>query len=140
MTEQLRMFMTPAEILSERRVNGNEIEDEDYEVAGYDTWDGDFDYDDPDVRGAAEEAMWSRKLDEAYDDGTYDSIEEEGVRSPIALGPERIGNGHHRIATANNLNPHQFVPVMHYSFDSTALRAGFGFTPDEEEYSRWSRH
>ena len=29
MTEQLRMFMTPAEIMAERKVSGLEIEDED---------------------------------------------------------------------------------------------------------------
>lgn len=116
MTEQLRMFMTPAEIMAERKVSGLEIEDED--IVG-DTDDKPYDAE------AALQNFWERKLYESDDDALYDRISSEGVRTPINLGPEHIGNGHHRIAVVNDLNPNQFVPVLHYPSHRDAMRAGF---------------
>jgi hypothetical protein len=64
---------------------------------------------------------------ERYHEGTPgttlgESIEAEGVKSPIRLGqtigsmgkPEIVG-GHHRLAVATQVNPHQFVPVLHHT-------------------------
>jgi hypothetical protein len=59
-----------------------------------------------------------------HDDATSlgESIEREGVKSPIHLGrtvgsmgkPEIVG-GHHRMAVMRNLNPDQLMPVLHHT-------------------------
>ena len=64
--------------------------------------------------------------EERYHPGTEgvtlgESIEAEGVKSPIRLG-ETVGSmgkkeivgGHHRLAVATSVNPHQFLPVLHH--------------------------
>ena len=51
---------------------------------------------------------------------TFSSIALEGVHTPVALAhphepdaPEYIAGGHHRVAVMRNLNPDQYLPVMH---------------------------
>lgn len=51
---------------------------------------------------------------------TFSSIADEGVKTPVALGHEEgtgrppfVAGGHHRIAVMRNLNPDQYMPVVH---------------------------
>jgi hypothetical protein len=72
---------------------------------------------------------FSRK---AMDEGRTlrDSIAREGVRSPVDLHhptsysedrrPE-LGEGHHRVFTANDLNPNMEVPVRHKEYDANSF-------------------
>ena len=72
-------------------------------------------------------SYWTQTENPRYHPGTPgttlgESIEAEGVHSPIRLGqtigsmgkPEIVG-GHHRLAVATQVNPHQFVPVLHHT-------------------------
>lgn len=43
----------------------------------------------------------------------YESVKERGVEYPISLRQGSINNGHHRIVTANQINPDMFIPVRH---------------------------
>lgn len=48
----------------------------------------------------------------------YESIKERGVVSPVSVGltvdgNEYINDGHHRVASANDIDPEMYIPV-HY--------------------------
>lgn len=48
----------------------------------------------------------------------YDSIRDEGIKSPVALyiygdNKELLSDGHHRVAAANDINPHMYIPVRY---------------------------
>jgi hypothetical protein len=162
--EQLKMFMTPKEIMQQYQpLDGDrmEIDDTDYTT----------DSDHFNVREEEDHELWERKLDESqYDreiqhpragedtgrsrttggrsnmpyhtwtgstnnpyervvgyerhqesESLYDSIERTGVQKPIHLGrqfglenkPQVVG-GHHRLASANDINPDMLVPVLHH--------------------------
>lgn len=67
-----------------------------------------------------EKSFWSRKGNEAYDSGVYDSIKKEGVVNPVEVTTNRrspmIANGYHRVAAVNALDEafgkvNSFVPV-----------------------------
>lgn len=100
MAEQLRLFMTPREIMSEyqpHEADRNEVVDE--------------------GRMETNDEVWSRKLDKAHNDGLVEDIYHHGVELPVSLDPvnRRVRGGHHRIAAANHLNPDQFIPVAYNS-------------------------
>lgn len=50
--------------------------------------------------------------------GLYNKIASEGIQSPVHLFRTRegdeMGNGHHRVAVANDLDPATEVPVIHH--------------------------
>jgi hypothetical protein len=72
-----------------------------------------------------DDQFWDRKLDESYGStrqSLRDDIEESGqVKVPVKLTIEdtnlgtlqRIRQGHHRIAAANEVNPDMEVPIRH---------------------------
>jgi len=77
-----------------------------------------------------DDQFWDRKLDESYgshysfgaDKDLRDDIQESGqVKVPVKLTIEdtnlgtlqRIRQGHHRIAAANEVNPDMEVPIRH---------------------------
>ena len=81
----------------------------------------------------ADEKLWADKLRESKqtlgsgspDEGTwrplYDDIAKSGVKQPVwvghppgAAGPPMVIEGHHRIASAADINPKMEVPVRHY--------------------------
>jgi hypothetical protein len=66
--------------------------------------------------GSAASTLFSKKRGK---DSLYQSIQKEGVRTPIRLrmhqGTEQINDGHHRVAAANDINPEMYLPV---SYDS----------------------
>ena len=98
MAEQLRLFMTPKEIMSQYQPHEGDREELEYEG-----------------RMETNDEMWSRKLDEAHYAGLVEDIQHHGVEIPVSLDPvnRRIRGGHHRIAAANHLNPDQFIPVAY---------------------------
>lgn len=69
--------------------------------------------------------MWADKLAESKvdnaDDGTdrtiWQSVKDEGVRSPVDIAHRPSGpmlwDGHHRVVSALNTDPDQYVPVLH---------------------------
>ena len=102
--DQLQMFMRPHEILN--KLSGF-IDDTD----GYLDDGRDYPYSD----------LHDEKLSEAKDSGLHDAIETDGVRNHIVLtntgGDKfRMGNGHHRLSAALDLEEkgHQIdIPVIH---------------------------
>jgi hypothetical protein len=60
--------------------------------------------------------------DPAYDKATgeslYESIQKHGVKKPVTIGIDDNGtwvsNGHHRIVSANQVNPDMYVPHEYY--------------------------
>lgn len=118
MGEQLRMFMTPREIMSEYKPNPADFTSviESSNTSTKRRWS---------EREETEGELWDRKAEEANVSGLTDSITTHGVKMPIALDPENriIRGGHHRLIVANHLNPHQFVPVMHVNTVGQAKQA-----------------
>lgn len=108
MAEQLRMFMTPREIVSEYApLLGDRLK-----------------VNQPFTKFEEPEATWERKAQEADKVGLTASIKERGVEIPVSLDPstDMVVGGHHRIAAALKINPDQFIPVMHHSFPNAAIR------------------
>lgn len=105
MAEQLRMFMTPHEIMQEYHPNPGDFEIED------------------DTEGD----LWDRKAMEAADSGLEASIRKHGIKMPISLDPKNriVRGGHHRLAVAHYLSPHQFIPVMHVDSVDSAGQAEY---------------
>jgi len=110
--KQLSMFL-PAKVLRGMRPH---MEDIDSETEGWD------DYKEPGVAGPGmrnkKRFMWQVKLDESSDDNLYDSIAFEGVHTPILIqhygkNKTRLAEGHHRVASAYDINPDMEVPVEH---------------------------
>lgn len=134
MAEQLRMFMSPDEIRQQYKIHPSEIEEDDFAAVGLDS----LEDPEPEDLSALHEEFWNRKEDEAWDDGTYGSVEESGVRTPISLGPAHIGNGHHRLISAL-MSGKQFVPVLHYSDHQNAMRSGFDANGQLTD-KRWQFH
>ena len=69
----------------------------------------------------ADEQVWETKLRESKQRPLYDDIAKSGVKEPVwvghppgAAGPPKIIEGHHRIASAADINPKMEVPVRHY--------------------------
>lgn len=121
MAEQLRMFMTPHEIMQQYKPNPPDFfKGVSVVKDGKST-----------TRTETNEEFWARKGEEADDVRLTDSIKEGGVKMPISLDPatRTIRGGHHRLAVAHRLNPHQFVPVMHVGTVKEAGKA-------EEDISR----
>lgn len=104
--EQLRMFMTPREI-----VEGGRFAPSDKQY------------------GESVGRMWQRKLKESqrpptsrgHGAGLYDSIARSGVQSPVELyhgnpeehDPDQVWDGHHRLASAYATRPDAHIPVEH---------------------------
>lgn len=97
--KQLKMFMTPREIMKE------------YSPIG-----GDF------IGNETADQLWERKADEAEANGLLDSVRELGVQVPVSLDHrhKEVMGGHHRIAAQHRLNPDQFIPVNYENDPSTA--------------------
>lgn len=111
MAEQLRMFMTPREIVSEYHPLAGDFKVLRDPVTKKDTFEQPAD-------------VWERKAQEADRVGLTESIKERGVEIPVSLDPKEkvVVGGHHRIAAALKINPDQFIPVMHHSFPNAAIR------------------
>lgn len=99
---QLKMFMTPREIDPTGSV------DDDTSV----------DFSEPEqVRRTYLEGLLDTKDETAYKTGLYDSILEEGVKTPIQIvhdpeGGNILGHGNHRFAVARH-RPDTLIPVLH---------------------------
>jgi len=69
--------------------------------------------------------LHDHKMRESKGSGLLEEIRERGVEKPIEVfvdNPNKafqtnhqITDGHHRIASANNINPNMEIPVKHYS-------------------------
>jgi len=62
--------------------------------------------------------VMGQKLGESRMTGLYDSIKAQGVSKPVyvthdaKLG-QTVGDGHHRIAAAHDIDPNMLIPVEH---------------------------
>ena len=122
--QQLQMFMPAKHLIDlpfhepDREWIENEGE-EWIDSEGESSWEGGGDYLEDD------DQFWDRKLDESYTRGydyVRDAIQESGqVKVPVKLTTEdyslgtmqRVRQGHHRIAAANEVNPDMEIPVRH---------------------------
>jgi hypothetical protein len=119
--EQLKMFMTPKEIMSSHKNWDRLLNDPDgsklyayklheakteptSEAYRYDVWAAGR----TDVLGPRIPPMY-RTL--------YESVKAEGVKKPVHLSPNYVVWGHHRIAAANDIDPNMLIPVKHYAED-----------------------
>jgi len=98
MDKQLRMFMTPQEIMDNYEPNPFENK-----------WNAEQN------RKENNEELWARKADEADKSGLTGDIKEKGVGLPISLDmhTNTVNDGHHRVAAAHRLNPDQFMPIVY---------------------------
>jgi hypothetical protein len=132
--EQLAMYKTPKEIMSE-----------------YNPLKGD-------IRGGeTPKDTWKRKADEGRTglsgnsrneafsvdspDTLENSIRREGVQNPVTLEPKdltfgyrpEVFGGHHRIATANKINPDMLIPVTY----SNTLAGADTYNPNTPDDPRF---
>lgn len=81
-------------------------------------------------KGETNEQVLARKLKSAKEDawegskGMYESIKKIGVQEPVELVHSKkesfLGEGHHRLASAMDVNPNMLLPVSHHYL--TAIR------------------
>lgn len=74
-------------------------------------------------RGESNQEVLARKLASAKADkwepskGMYESIKKIGVQEPVEIihsdKGQMLGEGHHRIASAMDVNPNMLIPVEH---------------------------
>ena len=66
-----------------------------------------------------EQQVMDQKLNEAKSTGLYDSIKNSGVLKPVYVSRNKhfgdgvLGDGHHRIAAAHDIDPNMLIPVEH---------------------------
>ena len=65
-----------------------------------------------------EKTIMDQKLGESRITGLYDSIKAQGVSTPVYVSQhtrlgQTVGDGHHRIAAAHDIDPHMLIPVEH---------------------------
>lgn len=105
---QLKMFMTPKELMEHFQPNPGDIDHHDIEM--YD--DGGNARSDEDINSE----FWDIKRDENDLSGLTEDVAAIGVRTPVTVqyhklhGPV-IRGGHHRIAAAMEVNPDMLIPV-----------------------------
>lgn len=69
--------------------------------------------------------LHDEKLKESQTSGLLEKIRDQGVKEPVSIlirkhettwdDYHQLWNGHHRVVSANNVNPNMEVPVWHYS-------------------------
>ena len=65
-----------------------------------------------------EKEVMGQKLGESRITGLYDSIKAQGVSTPVYVSHnakfgQTVGDGHHRIAAAHDIDPNMLLPVEH---------------------------
>lgn len=65
-----------------------------------------------------EKTIMDQKLGESRMTGLYDSIKAQGVSTPVYVSHSKkfgqtVGDGHHRIAAAHDIDPNMLIPVEH---------------------------
>lgn len=149
-----RMFMTPREIMKNyspldadryladdaMELRGITREDWDENMYTGETWE------ELGNRYETDGDVWDRKLHESHDppwkddpdleDKTlYEAIAQDGVKYPVWLGEETseetgkpmVTGGHHRIASANDLDPTRLIPVLHSRDIFDAKSSGYQY-------------
>ena len=106
--DQFKLFMTARELREQYDPNWGDFEDDE-----------------------TSEDVWNRKLRESKETGLHKDIEDIGVRMPVTVSdnpatdsefkPEILG-GHHRVASAFEINPDMLIPV-HYGDDTESARS-----------------
>ena len=68
----------------------------------------------------SKEQLIKEKLEESKQAGLHNQIKEQGVRTPVAIHNDDDGqylwDGHHRVVSANKINPNMLIPVEHYEY------------------------
>lgn len=89
-----------------------------------------FEHDEEEFYAARADSKWGKQA--AYDSrgSLYNSIKEEGVRSPIHLGKNigtmgkpQVAGGHHRLGAQFDIDPDQPMPVLHHEDIQAARRS-----------------
>jgi hypothetical protein len=138
--EQLRMFMTPREILDEYKPyeaeylpvkdpkTGRPVEKPDEKLG-------------TSYEMESDKQLWDRKLQESRQNGLMADLKEHGVEVPVSLNPEtrQVTGGHHRIITAFHLHPDQFIPVMHFPDTGSAGFAEYQLLKKPENQDLFER-
>jgi hypothetical protein len=65
-----------------------------------------------------EKNVMAQKLSNSRTTGLYDSIKDQGVSKPVYVSQnakfgQTVGDGHHRIAAAYDIDPNMLIPVEH---------------------------
>jgi hypothetical protein len=68
------------------------------------------------------------------ENSTYESVRQYGVQTPVLLEGGQLRHGHHRVYSANDINPAMEVPVTHV--DKNNPRPGMG-NPLDSFHSGW---
>jgi hypothetical protein len=63
------------------------------------------------------ENMWEQKHDEAWEDGLYHQVSDEGVKTPVTVWhtdtSRNLHDGHHRVAAQYDADPDRLIPLNH---------------------------
>ena len=68
-----------------------------------------------------DKGTYEQKLRNAPKRGLPESIKEKGVEEPVSIihikqfPHKMISDGHHRVATANSIDPNMEIPVVHHA-------------------------
>lgn len=141
--KQLKMFMSPNELKAEGYVpNPLEARGEDMGGSIHEP-----------LGTTSSDRMMARKVRESQESGLYGKIEGEGVQAPVSIvtpthdlvphpslrkigfdtSPQMVGNGHHRLASQEAIDPDRLMPVMHFE------RLGTATMEDPEGDHIWDR-
>lgn len=110
---QLRLYMTADELMN---------------IRAHDSSKGTSLKDDPEMyQYKLAESKPSRRPRAAQNESLYESIAREGVKTPVRIWAYRINknsgwnellvNGHHRVASANDIDPQMWIPVEYTEED-----------------------
>lgn len=139
--DQLAMFMSPADIKAKYHPNTADTESALYN----NTFDSDPDEEYSPSSSESHDILWEEKGEEGRDNGLYNSVAKHGVRDPVnlhAYSPREarasnrwpnnnpptggwrgsIGNGHHRLQMAGEIDDQKLIPVLHHSNKREAIR------------------
>ena len=58
--------------------------------------------------------------DELVSERIGESIRKRGVIHPVEIGPDRVAEGHHRIAISAGIDPTREIPVIHRGVGATS--------------------
>jgi len=74
---------------------------------------------------------------------TYESIKKYGVKNPVKVdqqgnGKYKLLHGHHRVYSANDINPDMWIPLTDDSGESYGSREGSWEDPTTPNEDRWN--
>lgn len=119
--EQLAMYMTAPEIKNKYDVHWEEIEAADAKDDS-DLWD---------TKLKESKMRFGQTNSGSKKPSRYETFKKEGVQNPVEIGYSKeypkgyIGEGHHRVASMEKINPNALLPVTHDYEGPMKLRGTF---------------